>query len=260
MPVEPPPEAGYITRARATLVDVERSAIPGHMVHFHHAVWLNPNREDTTCEEFGGYPVNPERFFGSGKERTPMQLPAGHGYHWDNGPSPLTGQPTWYFNAHLDGHHGQPKTYVELRLGFVPKADAEEAGIIPVTPLWLDVRNCKGSATWTVGQGSGKGGLATRRWTFEMPVDGRFVALGGHLHDGGFELRLRNLATRSTVFTSRALYEANDPWKLTGMTTFVGVPGKQVRAGQKLRLVATYDSDHTWRDVMGIMLGALAPA
>lgn len=103
-------------------------------------------------------------------------------------------------------------------------------------------------------------GVAKRERTFRMPVGGRFVALGGHLHDGGLKLRLRNLDSQETVFTSRALYEANDSWKLTGMTGFAGLPGKEVRAGQKLRVIASYDGTHTWRKVMGIMLGALAPA
>lgn len=138
MPVTPPPEAGYITRARATLVDDDGAPIAQHMVHFHHAVWLNPNREDSTCDRFGGYEVNPERFFASGKERTPMVLPAGHGYHWDNEPFLWAGNvPTWYFNAHLDGHHGHPESYVQLRLRFVPEGDA--ADMTPITPIWLDV-------------------------------------------------------------------------------------------------------------------------
>lgn len=94
-----------------------------------------------------------------------------------------------------------------------------------------------------------------------MPVGGEFVAIGGHLHDGGKKLVLTREATGAEVFTSRALYERRRvPWYLTGMTSFAGVPGKPVAAGETLRLTAVYSTSRRWDDVMGIMVAMLAPA
>jgi hypothetical protein len=89
-----------------------------------------------------------------------------------------------------------------------------------------------------------------------MPTGGRFVFLGGHLHDGGLKIRLS--ADKRHLFTSRALYrKRGDPWFLTGMTTDTWSPGLTVKRGTRLKLTSVYNSRRTWRDVMGIMLGAL---
>src|SRR4051812_48879859 len=52
--VAAPSEAGFITSARATLVDSDGRPIPHHMVHLHHAVWLNPMKQDLTCDHYDG--------------------------------------------------------------------------------------------------------------------------------------------------------------------------------------------------------------
>lgn len=59
--------------------------------------------------------------------------------------------------------------------------------------------------------------------------------------------------TRGTrVFVSRAIYgDPLKPWNLTGTTTWSSSRGKRVEAGDKMRLIAVYDSTRTRRDVMG---------
>lgn len=257
--VTPPGEAGYITSARATLVDAEGGRIAHHMVHLHHAVWINPARNDMTCSSFGPYP-NVDRFFGSGKERTKMVIPDGYGYHWDG--SAAYGQPApwWALVAHLDGMHGQNDTYIRLNLGFIPEADAVVAGVIDVSPVWLDVENCSVDPVFDIRKGSGRNDRFRKSWTYVMPQGGDFVSMGGHLHDGGLKLVLRNKTTSSEVFTSVATYgKSRKPWYLTKMSAFSEAPGRAVAAGDELKLTAVYDSTHTWRDAMGIMVGYLAP-
>src|SRR3712207_3203218 len=46
--VDVPPVPGYVTGMRATLVDPSGDKLAHHMVHLHHAVWINPNKDDTT--------------------------------------------------------------------------------------------------------------------------------------------------------------------------------------------------------------------
>ena len=256
-----PSEAGYITSARATLVTRDGKRIGHHLVHLHHAVWLNPNKRDMTCGSFDGFVPNYDRFFASGKERTPMTLPRGAGYYWSNEvPQPYTTSAPWFgLIAHLDGMHGSSETYIELDMGFVPEADAPE--MIDVRPVWLDVRNCSSDPVFDVKKGSGRRGRFTERWRYEMPEGGHFVFLGGHLHDGGLSLRLANATQGEEIYTSRALYKKKrKPWFLTRMTSMSDSRGVSVSAGDVLRLSAIYDSTHSWHDVMGIMVGALAPA
>ena len=257
--VTPPGEPGYITSARATLVDGDGRRIAHHMVHLHHAVWLNPARNDMTCSSFGSFP-NVDRFFASGKERTKMVLPDGYGYHWDNTAAYGQPEPWWVLTAHLDGMHGEDEVYIRLNLGFVPQAEADAAGMTDVRPVWLDVENCSMNPVFDVRKGSGRNGRFRKSWTYVMPQGGNFVSMGGHLHDGGLKLVLRNKTTASEIFTSVATYGMRrEPWYLTGMSAFSEVPGRPVAFGDEVKLTAVYDSRHTWRGAMGIMVGYLAP-
>lgn len=254
VPAPAPPAEGYVTSMRATVVDEDGDRLSHHMVHLHHAVWLNPTAYDVTC------PTYPERFFASGKERTRVTLPEGMGYYWSNRPPLDYGYgPTWILLAHLDGmHEGMTHdAFVRLDMDFVA---GEQGALTDVRPVWLDVENCENDPVFDVARGSGTGRRYTRVWDYEMPLGGRFVAMGGHLHDGGIKLGLRNLTTDQPVFTSEASYDkANDPWYLTAMGSFSSADGPAVARGDVLRLKAVYDSTHRWRDVMGIMVGMLVP-
>lgn len=254
--VDTPPEAGYLSSMRATLVDQDGDRIAHHMVHLHHAVWANPNKTDSTCDSFGGLP-NWDRFFATGKERTRVTLPEGYGYFWDNQGNSFSQDPFWFLTAHLDGMHGQQNVFIRLNLRFTPLADAE--GYSDIDPVWLDVANCETDPVFDVRRGQDR--IHKERWTYEMHASGNFIALGGHLHDGGLRLVLKNRTTRTHMFTSKAVYGLRrEPWYLTKMTSFSGLPGIPVSQGDELELVAVYDATHNWNDAMGIMVGAFVPA
>jgi hypothetical protein len=244
------PDAGFITRARASIVDSEGLKVAGHAIHLHHAVWLNLAREDITCP---GFPA--DRFFATGKERTPMNLPDGYGYYWDNQAGSYPGY--WAMNVHLDGMHKGYSTDVWLKLNMDFEPGAPEA-MTDISPLWLDVDNCSDSE-YDVTKGQNEDGRwrDTRVWRYTMPASGRFVQLAGHLHDGGVALKLWNITTGERVFTSRAIYgRESDPGYLTKMTSFSADPGLSVQAGDVLELRSTYRSRKTRLGVMGIMLSA----
>ena len=251
-----PSEAGYITSAKPRLVDGRGRSVAHHMVHLHHAVWLNPYESDLTCDSYDGGLPDYERFFAAGKELTEVDLPRGYGYRWDPQISqPYTqSSPWWAFVAHLDGMHGSSEVYVQVDFGFVPESEGRRMKTI--RPVWLDVRNCLSEPVYTVRKGSGRRGLHRETWSYRMPIGGRFVFLGGHLHDGGVKLELSR--GRRHLFTSKALYGSHhEPWSLTRMTTDTWSPGLRVKRGERLKLTSVYDTSRTWRDVMGIMLGAL---
>ena len=252
--VEPVPDAGFITSMRATLVDPQGNSVPRHAVHLHHAVWLNPARRDTTCDRL------PDRFFASGKERTRVTLPDGFGYYWSNEalPDPYSHlSHKWLLNYHLDAmHNGRYEVYLRLDLDFTPASGA--GSMTDVTPVWMDVRNCTMTSEFNVPKNGG-GGKYKTTWDFVMPDSGRFVAMAGHLHDGGLKLRLRNVTGKRTVFVSRPTYSKHDRWDLRRMSSFSDSAGPTVAAGDKLRLIAVYDDSRAWRRVMGIMSGAFVP-
>jgi hypothetical protein len=240
------PEAGFITSARATLVRADGASVPRHAVHLHHAVWANLDAQDLTC------PGWPDRFFATGQERTRIVMPAGYGYHIDGGLLGLA--------YHLDSMHGRHELFLKLKLGFTP--DAGGSNLTNIRPVWLDVDNCSDSE-FDVPRNPAPG-RHREVWDWTMPLEGRFVALAGHLHDGGLRLVLRNATTATPMFTSRAVYEHR--WHLTAMTTYADAAGIPVAAGDVLELTAVYNDTRNgpgnlaWPDVMGIMVGAFVPA
>jgi hypothetical protein len=249
------PEAGYITSARAALVDEDGKRIDHHFAHLHHAVWLDASRRDYTCSYF------PTRFFATGKERTRMTVPDGYGYYWSNeGSTAFPGVGTdWLLNYHIDGmHSGHDLTgYLRLNLTFVPAA---EASLTPIVPLWLDVDGTCDDSEFDILRGDGRRGVFRQDWEYWMPEAGRIIGLAGHLHDGGIKLRLRNQTADTHLFTSRALYGSRkEPEYLTGMTTWTGLPGHSVAANNVLQLRAVYDSTEDRLGAMGIMMALFLP-
>lgn len=257
--VAAPSDKGYITWGQARLVDGDGEALSHHEVHLHHAVWLNPYEQDMTCDSYdhGRFPGY-ERFFATGKELTKFEMPRGYGYLWDPQlAQPYThSAPWWAFTAHLDGMHGASEVYVQFDMGFVPASEAQ--GMTGIEPVWLDVRNCESDPVYDVPKRDS--GTHKERWTYRMPTGGRFVFLGGHLHDGGLKLKLENSTTGRHLYTSRARYGLErEPWFLTKMSSWAGAPGMKVRKGDKLRLTSIYDANRSWDEVMGIMVGAFVP-
>jgi hypothetical protein len=140
------------------------------------------------------------------------------------------------------------EVFVRFDLGFTPAAEGD---MTDVRPVWLDVRNCTMSSEFDVSKGMG-GHVET--WDYEMPVGGRFVTMGGHLHDGGRKLRLDNVTEGRKIFVSRPTYSKKEAWYLTQMSTYSGLPGKPVAQGDTLSLSAHYSTKRNWDGAMGIMM------
>lgn len=253
-----PPEAGYITSLYATLVKKNGHLVDHHAAHLHHIVFGNPNRDDLTC---GSYPFNLlDRFFAVGKERSKLELPDGYGYFWDNqappGDYPVE-DTSWAMIHHIHGmvEGYETDVFVRLDIGFVPSV---EGTLTDVRPVWLDVRNCTDS-TFDVTKNSGVDRIYREEWNYQMPIGGNFIALGGHLHDGGRKLRLDNSTMAQKLFVSRAGYSKTQRWDLETMSSYSGLPGRRVDAGDMLKLTAYYNDSKNWADVMGIMMAYLVP-
>ncbi|MGH2997489.1 MAG: cupredoxin domain-containing protein, partial [Gaiellaceae bacterium] len=139
--------------------------------------------------------------------------------------------------------------------------------LVPVKPVWLDVRNCTGLDPVFDVPGTGKRfSTFTETADFTIRESGRLVAGGGHLHGGGVRLELRNRTCGGTPFTSLPTWGGPKPKPLlhepgpTKMSQFTSAAGIPVAAGQTLRLAAVYDNDRPHTRAMGIMLLFLAPA
>ena len=207
----------------------------------HHAVLFSAGRPDATCGPEQPFPGKlGQRFFASGNERTAGVFPPGFGYFVDGG--------NWSGIFEVMNHSSEPKSvFFQLRVRWSPAA---AGGVHPLTPIWLDMNNCR-TSEYAVPPGS-----SSSHWTWTSNLTGRIVATAGHVHDGGVRTTLTNQTTGQHLCTSwagwgkKAAYQGSIE-SMSGCTwDRVGT----VQKGEVLDLESVYDSPKAVPDAMGIMM------
>jgi plastocyanin len=252
---EKPGVDGWITRIRPDLT-YTNGRVPGvDVIHLHHGVWLNLNRQDSTWAGL------PERFFAAGEEKTILTLPKPYGYRY-------RAADTWALNHMIHNLTPVPtEVYMVYEIDFIPSTSPAARGMRPVRPIWMDVRNLSAYPVFDVRKGAGRGGRYTfagsprNRWTVDR--DGVLVATSGHLHPGGLntDLYLRRGKKRTHLFRSKARYfepAGAVSWDVA-MTASRRSWRVKIRRGDVLSTTATYDSSRaSWWESMGIMISYMA--
>jgi plastocyanin len=261
---------GFITHMQARLVYADGTPVPIANTMLHHVVMLDTGRyvgdkQDPTCDAFRRFdsetflPLRGLRFYGLGEERHELVLPDGYGY-------PTRADDRWAMTYMLMNHRPKSETvFIEYTMELVT------APLKPVTPVWLDVRDCNLDPVYDVAGGARRGTTTTETATWSPPAAGRVVATAGHVHGGGRELRLTKpgcggqLLARSRpswgrrshpYYQVRPLLHEPGPISMSNMTSAQGIP---VAAGERLKLSSVYDAHRPHARVMGIMLLAFAP-
>jgi len=239
--VAKPCEDCFITRAEPNLVYEDGTTAnldTGLMLH--HAVLFNTGRPDTTCGKDTFFGRLGERFLASGNERTVKVLPPGYGYHL--GHEPVNGV------FHIMNHSDETKTvWFTFKIDWLP---GSTAGVRPVTPVWLDVNNCR-TSEYAV-----PAGPTSTHWTWPSTITGRIVGTGGHVHTGGVRTVLSNQTTGQRICTSWAGYGTKPAYMGTieSMSYCTWDTLGVVKAGDTLDLESVYNSAKPVPDAMGIMM------
>lgn len=283
--VPKPQQDGYMVRMAPNL----RYALPGgkccgkvppvDVIHLHHGVWLSNGAAGAGEGNRYGSAFYP--FMASGEEKTVYQFPEGYGY-------PVGGKDLWVLNYMIHNLTARPaQVYINYTIDFVPATSPAAARITAVHPIWMDVENHHLYPVFNVPRHSGVHGTFTfpdmarhpagyaagaplNQFTIDHP--GVLVSAAGHLHPGGLYDTLdlvrpgatpRGGAVPGTVphsvrlFRSHAHYwDRRGPisWDMSMTATPAGWH-PQVKAGDALRISATYDSTRaSWYEVMGIMV------
>jgi hypothetical protein len=194
--VEKPCSNCYITSMKADLV-YPNGQVAGwstnHMLH--HMVLFNNEwgKIDSTCFIGAPFPLGllfGQRFFASGDERTTIDMPAGYGYKVGSGSFNLIYE--------LMSMTDVPSSAsIRMTYDWVP---ATTPGIKEVEPIWMDVAQC-GFSEVSVPQG-----VSQNSWTWNVNRPGRIVRIGGHIHDGGQNIEIRNDTTGQVICNSVAGY------------------------------------------------------
>jgi hypothetical protein len=235
-------QAGYST-----------NAMLHHMVLFNRA-W---GRTDATCDVGFPFPLGllfGQRFFASGDERTEVVFPQGYGYRvgaWD----------MWNLIWELAGMEDvAQRVNINMTFQWVP---ASTPGMTDVEPVWFDANQCGDSHLQV------PAGRSTKSWTWTVNRPGRLLGIGGHLHDGGINMTVRNDTTGQLICDSRAGYGESPLYvdhhgvgHLSSMSFCSGTgtnPVARLSNGQRVTITGHYDMPAAVTDQMAIAIAYVAP-
>ena len=216
-------------------------ALPKSIIH--HLIAVNFDRRQIVYQMV-------ERLFGWGKETDPVLLPAGVGVPLAKGQH-LGVYAMWHNDSGRDIHNA----YLKMTLPYIPKAKLQN----PVLPLYVDVNNHIGGVTsFDVPPGK-----STKSYTFEFPLSGRLIGIGGHLHDYGTAVRFEDAETGKVLVRLKS--DRDDKGEISKVGRFIWGFHEEalpIEAHHKYRVVAEYDNP-TGKDIpqggMGHINGAFSP-
>jgi hypothetical protein len=230
--------------ARFNVVDQNGTPVSAHDVHLHHIVMTTPARQDRLC------PGRRERFIGAGMERTPISFGGPYAYMVGAGEN-------WGSIYHLmnETPAGTPPmtVYIQYTLDYQPGANATNSR--PLDVYFQDVTGC-GNSTYDVPGNGGPGSVHTNSRSWVAPYDGIAVFSGGHLHEGGIDITLKDATEDNGACVGTATYH-EIPRHLATINPCI--MHNKVEAGHSYSVTARYDNSQPWQDVMGINLSYIWP-
>jgi hypothetical protein len=252
---------GLLIRMHARVVDRRGRPIPVRRLMLHHVVYKNVgrfrgDRPDAVC---GG---RAESFYGTGEENAPLRLPPGYGYRLRRGDRWLIG---WMLMNH---RNVRERAYIR----YTAIIDTSRR-LQPVRPFWARATGCRGAGDpiFNVPGGRPPGSTFVKSAPWRVPVSGRLVAAGSHVHGGAKDMLLSQPQCGDRVLmSSRPFYGMPDhpyynvlpvlhepgPFATGWVSTPTGIP---VRRGEVLRVASHYDGELPHTRVMGIWHLYIAP-
>ena len=235
------PVNGWYRGFKVELVDSAGNELPQHLMHhlvgvdFAHRQLLEPDLV---------------RFIASGVETHNVVLPRIMGVPMKSGQQ---------LGIYAGWHNPSPKdyegVYIRLAMPYLPSNTLVKP--IEVFPVQMDVDNTPGQPdVYDLPPGK-----SARTFEFKMPIAGRFLGVGGHMHDYGIDLSLVDAATGKVL--SRVATERDSLGHVLSVgRKYYPVLGLHMDAGRTYRIVGTYDTpgkDSIMNGAMAIMAGVFAP-
>jgi plastocyanin len=248
--VRAPRADGYVTHMTASLVDRRGRPITIRDVMLHHLVFhrAGPRPELGPCTSRNG-----EAIYGTGEENEDLRVPGGYGYR-------VRKADDWRMTAMLMSHSERSiDAYIQYKVTFVTGRSMQS-----VQPFWVRANGCGSQVSYAVLGDGGPGSSYTRSYDWEVPFDGRIVAVGGHLHGGAQDMWMtqprcgnRRILDTSPHFAMpdhlyyrvRPILHEPGPFDTRYFMSREGIP---VRKGEIIRLNARYDNSAPHPRVMAI--------
>lgn len=244
---------GWLLSYAPRLTDGAGQPVPGRLLH--HVAFWHTGRSDFLC------PNKQEHIFGAGGEMNEWLALPGVGYRVGKGDRIRVS--TMFHNpTDVD----QPEVYLEVRVGYEEEGAVEEPRS-NVYPAWFDVQEC-GSSGYDL-----KPGTHVTSGEVEVPVSGRLLGVGGHLHNHGRELALELVRSEGAADDdsddevreiARLEPRTDEEGRILSMPVkpFLLEGGRTLEAGDRMRVTARYENPTGRRipeGAMGIVVGYFLP-
>jgi hypothetical protein len=237
------PTEGWFRGFKYELVDAKGQPVPKKVMH--HLIMVNFDRRQLLYSAV-------ERLMGAGSETGDASVPKTIGV-------PMT--PGTNLGMYIMWHNETGKdldgVYLKLRMLWTPKNQNPRP--VSSLPIYMDVNlTVGGTNTFDVPPGK-----STKSYEFSVPVSGRLLGVGGHLHDYGVLVRLEDVESGKEL--ARVLATRDSTGKVLGVSRkLFGVSGEglKLKANHPYRVVGEYDNPTGKTMVQGAMasmVGLFAP-
>ena len=216
------PVDGWLHGFEIEMIDAEGNALPLDLLH--HVNFIDPDKREL-------FSSTARRVMAAGRETTREKFPELIGYPISEGDRML-----------ISAMFANPleidflETHLIVRLSYSTESD----GMFQprdVFPFYLDVMGPVGDKDFPVSPGKN-----VQYWEGQPAVDGRILAIGGHLHDHGSKLTLVDMTTGKTVWETEPAVD--DEGRVTGVPSskFMWTLGRKIFADHTYRVTAEYDN------------------
>jgi hypothetical protein len=238
------PVDGWFRGFRVGLTDASGRPVPRHVMH--HLIMVNFSRRQLLYSAA-------ERLMGAGTETdAEVSVPKTIGV-------PMT--PGMNLGMYVAWHNDTGKdlrgVYLNVTMLWTPKNQNPQP--VNAMPIYMDVNlTVGGSNTFDVPPGR-----STKSFEFTLPVGGRLLGVGGHMHDYGTRVRLEDAVTGKVL--TQVLAERAPDGKLIKMSRkLFGVSGDglKLKPHHRYRVVGEYDNptgETRVKGAMAHMVGLFVP-
>lgn len=237
------PIEGWFRGFRIELADAAGNPVSRDVIH--HMIMVNFSRRQLI------YPAV-ERLMGAGTETDDISVPKTIGV-------PMT--PGMKLGMYVAWHNDTGKDLENVFLKVVLLWTPRNQNPQPVNslPIYMDANlTVGGSNTFDVPPG-----VSEKAYEFTLPVGGRLLGVGGHLHDYGVRVRLEDAETGKVITTVEAERDSTGKVEKVSRRLFgVSGDGLKLKANHRYRVVGVYDNptgETLVKGAMAHMAGLFVP-
>jgi hypothetical protein len=238
------PVDGWFRGFKVDLTDAAGRPVPRHVMH--HLIMVNFSRRQLVY-------AAAERLMGAGTETDDeISVPKTIGV-------PM--KPGMKLGMYVAWHNdtGQDLKGVYLKLNMLWTPQNQNPPPVNSLPIYMDVNlTVGGSNTFDVPPGK-----SSKSFVFSLPVGGRLLGVGGHMHDYGVRVRLEDVESGKVLTSVEATRDSAGKLEKMSRRLFgVSGEGLRLKANHQYRVVGEYDNptnETLIKGAMAHMVGLFTP-